>query len=315
MASGESSNFVMDVMLRAFESKEDVDVNGEITGYSKLLQGLPKQVYVDRGAGNKAKETLRMLDKLGIKRITGANVRSKSGVLTTISNKRGRGMVEKLIGDFKRDFETGLWHEKLGGTLPPDITLGFLNERLRAWCIERNTSPHPKFKSANRWELFADILNTAEFPPEDARSYGTGQNTCTVIQRLIRPQDGKYYVAPSWANDGDQVETVCRNKKCFVYHKNELFEVQPQTVIRAQMDEEFVESDLYEGVELRARFNDELKFFSGGEIVIAKLARDLEDDKREFLGKGRTPDEIRSKARYFVTAMGNKKIIKMEIEQ
>lgn len=315
MESGENAPYVMDWIIRVFEEKEDWDSTGVITGHSKLLQGLPKQLYTDRGAGFRAKETKRLIAKLNVLHILGANARSKSGALTTISNKRGRGMVEKLVGDFKRDFETGLWHENLAGTLPPDMTLGYLNDRLRQWCIDKNTSAHPKFKTATRWDLFMDSLQSAEYPPEGARQYGDTCNKYKVIDRLIYPQDGNCYIAPSWADDGVWLETVCRKKKCFVFHKNELIELEPQAVIRAQMDEEFVESDLYEGIELRARFNDELKFFSGGEIVLAKLTRDLDDDKREFLGKGRTPDEIRSKARYFVTAMGNRKVITMEIEQ
>lgn len=313
MATGENIDYVTEATLRAFERKDEVDLStGEVCGFSTLLMGMPKQVYVDRGAGWRSHEIKRMLGKLNIKLILGANVRSKSGALTTISNKRGRGMVEKLIGDFKKDFETGLWHEHLNGSLPPDMTLGYLNDLLKEWCTARNKAPHPHFKTSTRWELFKDILDRAEYPPEDACHYGTAQDTATVIQRMIKPRDGNWYIAPSWANDGDRLEYVLKRKKCFVYHKNELLELMPQSVIREEAEEEFIESDLYEGIELRARFNDELKFFSAGEVVISSLVGDLEDDRREFLSKPRTPDEIRERARYFVMVKNNKKIIKME---
>lgn len=311
MVSGENASFVQDVMLRTFEEKVTADAMGEITGRAKLLQGLPREIYIDRGAGGKAKETKQMLQKLGINRIEGANMRDRSGNMTTRSNKRGRGMVEKLNGDFKRDMETGLWHEHLHGSFPPDVTLSFLNEKLQAWCEERNLRAHPKYKSASRWELFEEVLTTCEYPPDDARSYATSRIMRVVIQRLIQAKQNAWYVAPVWANDGDEVEIVIRGKKVFVYHGGELEELTPQSVIRAQIEEQLLQPNTgdYEGIDLRYKFNEELQFYSDGQIVISKLPDTFDDDKKEFFSQPRNLEEIRLKAQYFVMACAQTKVI------
>ncbi len=301
IAAGESSNFVMDVMLKIFDEKVSVDTTtGEINGHEKLLQGIPKEFYGDRGSGNKSKETKRFLEKLGIKRILGGNLRDRGGNLTSVSNKRGRGMVEKLIGDFKRQFEMKLCHEHDDKTLPPAVTLDFLNHRLREWCIARNTSTHPKYRDAKRWDLFEHVLASCEFPNDDARTYGTASETYRNVQGLVTAR-GKSYVAPLWSNSGDDLEIVFKNKKVYVYDSGELTLLEPQHVVRERLETEF-EQESYDGVELKKRFNEELKFCSDGLIVLARLPQSLDDDKLEFFSKSRTLEEIRERARYFVVA-------------
>lgn len=310
MVNGESATYVMDILLRAFDEKRTIDEStGEVLEFAPLYQGLPKRVYMDRGAGNKSKEVERLLGKLGIERSLGDNLRTRSGERTTISNKRGRGMVEKLIGDFKKDFETMLWHERLRGVLPPALTLGYLNNRLKEWCIDRNMSFHPKHRSAVRWEMFVDVLRGAEFPPDDARRYGTAADTARVIQRLVQVSPNKWFKAPSWADDGDDLEIVLKGKRAFVYHDGGLTELEPQGIVRR---EEYDEPDRYAGMALRARMNDELKFLSDDAITLSSLPTTLIDAKNEFFTHERSADEIEHTARIWIGQVYSSKVLIME---
>lgn len=304
-SAGESKELAQEFIIRSMEEKSSVDRStGEISGREKLLQGMPKDVYTDRGSGFKAKETRRMLQKMGLNHILGSNLRNAKGNLTTMSNKRARGKVERLIGHFKKDFETGLWDEHLDNILPPDLTLADLNDRLRTWCIEHNESAHTRYRNMTRWELFADT--SCDYPPEDARSYATTKGIMRrVIQRLVQVKRDWWFQAPVWANDGEELEIVVRGKQAFCFNGSELEELVAQSVMRAEVDEiPEMDSDTFDGIDLKYRFNEDLKFYSDGLVVISKLPREYDDDKLEFFSKPRTVAEIKEKAQYLVMAIG-----------
>lgn len=298
---GESAVFVRNAILAAMEEKPAGDeTTGEITGYRHILQGIPKIVYFDRGSGNAAAETGEGLRRLGVTKIKGANQKDSLGRMTNRSNKKGRGVIEKAIGDFKRNFEGELWTKHLLGELSPSLTLRELNEQVDNYCEQVNNAEHPVLDGHTRWELFEAAVATAKFPPDEARMYFTGNRMITVIGRLIRLSKTKIFIAPSFINDHEKVEVIPSGRDCYIFYNGESIKLKPQSGSMRDMMETETGSEFYEGMGLRERFADELDFASAGEISSIKAIHEsLRDDVKEFFEKPRSVEEIKTKAAYF----------------
>jgi hypothetical protein len=298
---GESAEFVRKVLLEAFEEKPDFEGTGEITGYKRLLQGIPKEIYFDRGKGNMSKETASGLLKLQVKKISGSVEIDARGRRTKRSNKKARGMIEKFIGDFKRRFEARLWGRKLLGDLQPDFTLMELNEWAMAYCEEMNCSFHPLRPDEVRWNIFKPALSEAVFPPEEAKMYFTGCQPRTVQRRLIMGKNKEtWFIAPEYINDGQKVDVLFSGSDAYMYYDEEMVKLKPQAKSMKEMMGEETGLEIYSDHTLRDRFAKEILNASGGEFTIRTLSKNLKDDISEFYEKPRSVSEIKERATYFI---------------
>lgn len=302
--AGESAGFVRDAMLKAFEEKPLFDEStGELLGHKKILQGIPREIYFDRGAGNMSKETASGLVKLGITKISGGVEIDSLGRRTNRSNKKARGMIEKFIGDFKRTFEGALWGRKLLGDMPPDFTLRELNEWAASYCEQINNKFHPVLTSERRWSLFEPCLKQAAFPPDEARMYFTGEIIRKVQRRLVQGKTRHdWFVVPQYINDGADVEVLFNGKDCFLFHDGAMVKLKPQSGSVREMVDAETGAELYDDFLLKQRLAEELDIASGGDVTVGRLPDSFNDDLKEFFEKPRTVSEIKEKAQYFIIA-------------
>jgi hypothetical protein len=304
---GESSEFVRDVLLEVFSEKNVFDIHtGEIITPRRILQGIPRELYFDRGSGNLSGETESGLTKLGVKKIVGSVEIDNRGRRTNRSNKKARGMIEKAIGDFKRNFEGMLWGRKLLGDLPIDITLAKLNQWVETYCELVNASTHPVLSSDVRWTLFEPALSAVSFPSAEAKMFFGGWLPRKVRRRLIMGRTKQeWFVAPNSINDKQTVDVVFESNDCYIFLHNELVKLKPQSSSVRDMREKETGTECYSEQLLKERLAEELLFQSNGMVTLRSLPQSLCDDVTEFSEKPRSVTEIKEKATYFLFTIRN----------
>jgi hypothetical protein len=311
MTEGESSKFVRDVMLKVFEEKSETNERtGEVT-YTPLLQGIPREIYFDRGSGNMSGETAAGMKKLGIVKISGSVEIDSMGRRTNRSNKKGRGMIEKFIGDFKRGFEATLWGRKLLGSFAPDITLRELNELALEYCKTINQNPHP-VTGEIRWKVFTSAFESIKFPSADAKMFFDGTLPRKVQSRLIMGRNrNDWFIAPQFVNDGDTVDIILSGSDGYLFYETEMVKLKPQAGSIREMIAEETGSESYSDFTLRERFATELETTSGGRITLRLLPDHFEEELEEFFSKPRNSTDIKSKVQYFIGLTENRPLAKV----
>lgn len=297
-ADGESEGYVRDLVIDMMSEKEQVDLATGECRRMKALMGMPKQIYADRGSGHISEATKEGLKRMNIDLIVGANEKDSRGVTTNRSNKKGRGKIERRFQEVKYDFESYLngLHDK--GLLPPEITLDWLNAEAGKWIEAYNSKPHPEFKEHSKWDLFEPAFESIQYPADDARALFTRRLTAICRNRLFDVPGGKKFIAPKICDEGVRYEIEGGGNEYYLWRRNQLIKLEPQTASSRDEKPE-VESDLLEGIDLRERFGQELRDFTGGELMLRSLPDELSDDWREFRERARTIAEIRLKVRYF----------------
>ena len=301
VTKGEDTDVTQDLIQDTFSEKLAVNrATGEIsTERRKLLQGIPRTVYVDRGPGFKSSTKLG-LEKLGVEMILGTNEKDSLGRMTNDSNKKARGKVEKKNGDLKTMFEQELMMELGIGT---HITLEDLNERMWQWLEGFNTVHHPTHKREIKWNMFAPSLEAAKFPDENMRTLFVRPISRRVINRLLKVAENVWCKAPDWADDGTDVEIIISGRKYYTMYKSKRLQLEVFTSLDATVKPEKREEvldDMLEARALKIRLDDEIKNCSRGEITLASLPDDFEDDIRFFAEHPRSIREIRERAVSFV---------------
>lgn len=301
VTKGEDTDVTQDLIEDTFSEKEAFNrMTGECSGERrKLLQGIPKSIYVDRGPGFKTSTKLG-LEKMGVEMIVGTDEKDSMGRSTNNSNKKARGKVEKKNGDFKTMFETELSMELGEGY---ELTLDELNERASLWLEEFNCKHHPTRKREIKWEIFSPALGEAKFPDENMRLLFARTITRRVINRLLKVAENIWCKAPDWANDGEDVEIIIASRNYYTMYKGKRLHLEIfsslDTDIRPTKREE-ITSDMLEGRSMKIRLDEEIKNASHAEITLASLPDDFEDDIRQFCEAPRSIKEIREKAVAFV---------------
>ncbi len=308
--SGESAEFVRNVLLDVFDGKQNMDyTTGEFYGTAKLLQGIPKAIYVDRGSGNKDNREIQSgLARLQVHRILGMNERDSLGRTTNRSNKKARGVIEKFIGDFKRNFEGRIWGRMQLGNEPETFSLSELNERVLEYCKEVNSKPHPVIAQTDRWSLFAPVVDSLRFPPSNAKMFFGGWLPRVVQHRLIMGRSKQeWFVAPQAIYNGATVDVLLVGSEAFLFLNNQLLKLRPQPGSRDNRRAVESLTTSYYDTELKERLADELAEQSDDQITLRSLGDDFADDVAEFIERPRTVTEIKERASYFITAKRNQK--------
>lgn len=294
---GESAAFVRDVMLGAFAEKPlDEPITdyhtGEIQTHRKILQGIPREVYIDRGSGNKSKEVAAGLMALKITRIIGSVEYDTKGRRTNRSNSKARGLIERFIGIFKQQLENSLRNEERLGKLPPSLTLDELNARALDFSERSNAKPHPVLPHLDRWSVFLPALHMAEFPPEHAAQYFGGYLPRRVQRGLIQGHTRRdWFIAPEIAYDGQTVHVVLSGRDCYLFdEQNQLIKLRPQAGSIREVIESETGAEVYHEFLLKQRFATELESQSFGMVTMRMLPDSLEAELQEFFG---APQSVR----------------------
>ncbi len=303
-SAGESTAFVRDAMLDAFAYKEHFDpTTGEIGETRKILQGIPRELYMDRGKGNRSDDIISGLQKHQVKPIIGSVEYDIKGRRTNRSNKKARGLVERFIRDFKDRFENNLWGNKVLGKVPPEFTLEWLNGEALAFCERTNERQHPLRKTITRWSAYEHVLGTLRYPTTDSKKLFGGSLTRLVRNRLIQGETrNQWFIAPLFIHDGTEVEMIFSGHEAYLFHEGQLILLEAQRGSKAHHDrlqrEQVVET--FGDLELTEQLATELDLQSDGRVTLRMLPDELEDDLKEFSERARTLDEIKEKAAYFI---------------
>lgn len=293
LTRGENVAMVHGFLLNAFAKKQrTIEATGEIIT-DKLYQGIPREIYWDRGPANRAASTLQGLTEMGIEVTTGNNAFDGAGNDTGRSNKKAHGKVENAVGKVKKIFEQRVAGMHKIGTV---VHLDTLNALLHEWLkCEDNVREHPT-RAGIRWDLFEPELFHARFPDDDALcNFGQGFKR-VVRNRLINVGRGRYAVAPLWANDGAQVVIVKEHDLFYIMHEGarELLTMQNEEVQSAAVE---LETDVLSDMALRERLDEELKSLSDGDLSIRDVRATHGDDLKYFFEKARTVEEVKNTAR------------------
>jgi hypothetical protein len=300
ITKGEDTNVAEDLIEDTFSEKESCDLTtGETTGVRKLLQGIPRTIYVDQGPGFKSSTKIG-LEKAGVEMILGTKEKDTKGRELNDPNKKARGKVERMNGNIKEMFESSLIQELGIGTM---LGLDDLNDRLHRWLEEFNSLRHPTHKTDFKWDLFEKTFETIRYPSEDFRTRFVRPIIRRVINGLLKVTPKVWCKAPSWANEGDEIEIVLSNRQYYTLHKGkrlllEVFTSLDDAIKPTKREEQA--SDALEGRPLKKRLADEIENASRGEMTLGSLPDDFEDDIRFFCESPRTITEIREQAVRFV---------------
>lgn len=259
-----------------------------------LLQGVPRELYFDRGPGFKT-VTQSGLKALGITPIVGDDFAG-----TRETNKQARGKIEGLIRYIKSDFEQGL-HLKYGAK--HRFGFGELNELLQEWSEWQNQQVHPTRGETSKWNYFKGALASCTFPPRDALGYFSVIKTGTVDRRMIKTGKNDFWQAPPYMDEGTKVEYSLRQGECYAIWRGEEIKLVPHSTnmkkARPAAIETFTverETDTFMGPLLRDRFNKELHEITNGELSLRSLSADDYSDIKPFFQDARTLAEIREEA-------------------
>jgi hypothetical protein len=302
LSKGESPRMTQLFMLQAFSAKERFVGNLTETVTEELYQGMPDNIYWDRGPGHKTL-TQKGLNNLQIGYINGANKRDGFGKTTTRSNKGSHGKVESLNKRIKRKFEARIHLIERKGW---KTTLDDMNDRLRAWCREQNMKRHDIYRDRTKWELFEPSIANRRDVPDDFMSFFAGEGEYIVDANRMIHCDNQLFVAPDEAKIKQKVTVLFDNGDyyCMLNGRRHLLESQEAWHKNNKGGRSERETDMLDGRELRIRLDEEVKSLSLGELTIAKLKQSHGDDMNAFYEKARSINEIKEFANLLVREGG-----------
>lgn len=289
IAKGEDSLTVQSFLLNSFKIK-----NGR-----KLLQGMPKAIYVDRGSAWLTKSMETGLAKLGIDQVVGANEKTAEGRTIGRSNKKARGKVERFIRDVKDNMEQELFLTCGAGRRLSLAEFGFAVE---AWMEERNCSRHPTRSGETKWGVYSSCLTDLKSAPDEALAYFTHTIVKKVSRRMINVGKGVYCIAPMFMENGDTAEVIQDNAGHYVFHKGNRYKLEYQegttpeqleklkvrhSVLQEKGKRSELEVDSLTDYPLRMRFMDELG------IPLNALPDEIWQDLSPFFQEPKTIAEIK----------------------
>lgn len=290
LTPGENAMMAQQFIIRAMDRKEGM----------MLLQGKPREIYVDRGPGFEAASTGDGLMRLGVKHIKGDDFRDANGKSTGQTNKQARGKIEKMNGFVKSDFEQSLHLKYRAGY---KFTLSELNTLLQEWCEWQNQQEHPEHVGEGKWNVFSAALSEAAFPDYNALAKFSKPILAKVARRLVRVAKNEYYLAPQFIGEGERVEVTKRQDGAYVVWKGSEIKLVPQQSpyapkahqesrkeLIAKLEEE---SDIYDGILLRERFDKELKTITNGDLALATLPVDERTELKTFFAEPRKLSAIK----------------------
>jgi hypothetical protein len=297
ITEGESAFVAQEFLIRSFTRKPtDPEIPNDF-----LLQGMPREIYVDRGSGWMSGETQIGLAKLGIKCIIGANEKDQLGRKLNRSNKKARGKVERMIKTFKENFEMELSLKYAHRT---EFTLGDLNNELREWIETFNQMAHPQRRDEGKWNIFREVLETASYPKEDAASLFSKRILKKVVKRKINVDKGYWCIAPKFLNDGDLAEIVFVDGKHHVVHADELVPLayedtpyaDPKKIQGFIPAEHKRESDDMICDNVNRRFSEAIESLTDGEMNIRSIPTEIWETIESWFEKPRTVGAVKAKA-------------------
>lgn len=300
----ESQNMTQTFMHSAFSEKNRLVGNHGEFVVEELYQGMPSCIYWDRGPGHGGKSkkktlTEQGLRELGIDTISGGNKVDGFGKKTVHSNKGAHGVIERMNGLIKQNFESRF---RVGQPKGFKISLDDLNESLRKWCLKKNTSKHPVLYDQIRWEMFEPALAGMQFPPDNFMSFFAGMYSRVVHDRMVS-FNGNKYVVPEIAPNNKPIDLTedGNNVYAVIGGKRYLLEAQ-EDWNRNHRDEKVLrDDDMLSERELRTRLDDDIQEISRGELQLSKMRATHQDDLTHFYEKARSVEEIRRFARLLVS--------------
>jgi hypothetical protein len=284
---GESPRMTQEFLYRVFSPKDTVVNNAGECVSDQLLQGMPKAIYWDRGPGHKT-ATSKGLQALGIQYINGANMKDGWGRKTNISNKRGRGKVERFNGEIERKFEHEFSLEHKNGWT---IHIDELNEKLADFVRAYNQSKHPR-RDMTRWAMFQDAFNEIRYPDESFFSAFIGTERRKVTERLIKYR-GEQYVAPEFCRNGEDYEVTMIGDTAYVIHDDTRYPLEQldrwhKINVSAPVE---TEDTVLDGRELKMRLFAEIESASLGQLRPSDVRITHGDDIERFFELARTVGE------------------------
>lgn len=289
---GESAKLTQHFMLKAFSKK----YSKEGTPFA-LLQGMPSQIYTDRGSGFRNAQTANGLCRLGITHAIGSNEKDKEGKRLPSSNKQGRGKVERMMQVLKDDFELSLMLKFGVGT---SFTIKELNQGLSKWLIKWNTGLHPRRADVTKWEVFEQVLSTTEYPPENASDLFYTTTYKTVHRGQVRADTGIWCKAPNSVSHQQKIEVIALSGRYFTIVDQKRIEMEVisdsvEKVKKSQKVEKPIErvSDYLEGLQLRSRLSEEIERTSAYKHNLGTVSSRIQSELDEFLSTPRSIKEIK----------------------
>lgn len=302
IASGESAKLAQVFMLKAFSKK----CSKEGTPLA-LLQGMPNQIYTDRGSGFRNAQTAIGLRRLGITHAIGANEKDKEGKRLPSSNKQGRGKVERMMQVLKDDFELSLMLKFGVGT---SFTVKELNQELTKWLIKWNMREHPTRADVTRWEVFEQILSATEYPEENAADLFYTSTYQTVHRGQVRGDSGVWCKAPNSVAHQQRIEVITLSGRYFTIVNEKRVEMEvisdrAEKVKKSQTVEKPVErvSDYLEGLQLRSRLSEEIERSSAYKHNLGTVSSRIQSELDEFLGTPRSIKEIKQYTLHIISSI------------
>lgn len=299
ITSGESSKLAQHFMIRTFSPKLSKDGSP-----LPLLQGIPKQIYTDRGSGFRNIQTGNGLRRLGILHAIGSNEKDSEGKRLPSSNKQGRGKVERMIQVIKGEFEATML---LKYEVKAEFSLKELNEELHKWLIKRNMSEHPR-RPATRWKVFETGLRAIQYPPENVNDLFYTTTYKTAHRGQVNVDTGIWCKTPHSIKHGDKIEIVSLSGRYFTIIDNKRVELEVISdragkVKKAQKVEKPVEqvTDHLEGLTLRSRLSSEIERISKYQYHLGSFAGSIAAELDVFLSSPRSISEIRSFAEHIIS--------------
>ena len=308
ITSGESAKLAQHFMMRTFRPK--LSKSGSPL---PLLQGIPKQIYTDRGSGFRNAQTANGLRRMGIAHAVGSNERDSEGKQLPSSNKQGRGKVERIIQVIKGDFETTLL---LKYGIKQEFTLKELNDELRRWLMAHNRKEHPTREDVTRWQIFERGLPTLEYPDENAPELF--YTTCykTIHRAQVNVDTGIWCKAPHAVSHGDKIEIISSSGRFYTLIDEKRVELEVISdragkVKKSQKIEKPLEkvTDHLEGLTLRSRLSQEIERLSKYKYHLGTFAESIASELEVFIGSPRSIREICSFAGTLISGHEEKSVV------
>jgi hypothetical protein len=296
---GESAIAAQDVILNAFRRKD-----GET-----VLQGLPQQIYLDRGPGFRDEGFRAGLEGIAVTVKFGDDIIDRrTGKRTNQTNKGAHGKIERMHEVVKNDFE----QELLLGTLDgcdlkagSHISLNELNPLIRKWCADYNMNTHPEYKGRNKWNLFAEDLSEEHFLPDDCKSFFARTSMRTVAQGRIQMGANKWYAVPETIDDRAKIEIITIGDMHYTMVNGQRVHLPPVSgivgdAVKMVHPEAERKTDLITDEDtIRDRIDQELKKQTSGLITLQDLDTVLYVTMcKDFFDQPHTIEEIKSRAGY-----------------
>lgn len=295
ITSGESAKLAQDFIMKVFSQKTKTNKStGEIQEL-RLLQGLPKTVYTDRGGGFKKTSTRNGLARMGIKHILGNNEKDTLGNKLPTSNKQGRGKVEKMVQTIKNSFESYLLLSEGAGT---EFTRKEMNLRLKQWLIKWNSGLHPRRVGHTRWAVFAPAIGKGEFPPENAHLLFSTTVFKTVQRRQVCTAPGVWCKVPDFIRDKEKIEILAMEGRYYTMVNGNRLQLEVLTDKKQQVATNIpqpkeTETDFIEGLALRERLSSEIERITNYSHNIGSLPDSLQPEVNDFVSAPRMIADLR----------------------